>query len=123
MKLKLQAKDFTEQEIEQLIESAINNGWLNEQRFVEHYIHYRSQRGIGPKRIQFELAQKGINLSQIKGNCDWQAHLKTLLQKKYGDTRLAVDIKVRAKQLRFLYSRGFTHEQIFSLSDDNNEEQ
>ncbi len=117
VKSKLQSKDFTSEEIEQLIKLAIEHGWLNEQRFIENYIHYRSQRGIGPKRIQFELAQKGINLSQLKeiSNDQWRTNLKIVLQKKYGSTQLARDAKERAKQLRFLYGRGFTYEQIQSV--------
>lgn len=81
---------------------------------VEQVIHARRSK-FGSQRIVNELQQKGIDENLIAAALP---HLKeteletarTVWQKKFGAK--PVNAKERAKQIRFLMSRGFTSEII-----------
>ena len=92
-----------------LLEDLKARGWLSDQRFVEQIVHAR-QGKFGSQRVAHELRQKGVAeeligtaLEQVKEG-ELEA-AKAVWQRKFG--RLPVDAKDRAKQIRFLQSRGF----------------
>ncbi len=73
-------------------------------------------RGQGPIRIQQELAQRGVDdeviEQQLSGlSVNWLELARAVREKKYGG-ELPGDFQSKAKQSRFLYSRGFSSEQI-----------
>lgn len=91
-------------------------GLVSDERFVEALLHARRVRGYGPLFIRRELEEKGIGRDLIgrwvdpRDRC-WIEDLKRVKNKKFGG-RPPVSLAERAKQTRFLQSRGFTHEQI-----------
>ena len=101
-------------ELESLLEDLEKRGSLSEQRFVEQMVHAR-QGKYGSLRIAQELRAKGIadelirsTVTQIKGG--ELASARTVWTKKFGS--LPTDAKQRAKQMRFLQSRGFSMDVI-----------
>jgi len=91
-------------------------GLVSDERFVEALLHVRRVRGYGPLYIRRELEEKGIERSTIErwldvGSHDWVEDVKRVNKKKFGGKQPA-SLAERAKQTRFLQSRGFTHEQI-----------
>ena len=95
--------------LEDLLADFKARGWLSEQRFVEQVVHARSGR-YGSRYIAHELREKGVAedliaqaLPQLKEN-DLET-ARTVWAKKFGT--LPEDSKERAKQMRFLQSRGF----------------
>lgn len=109
---------------ESLVDDLLNwlqaQGYLDEARFVESRVHARSQRW-GQLRIRQELAQHGLTLT-----AEAQAELKTtelararaVWQRKFGAASDGVvgnadeERALRAKQIRFLTSRGFAPEVV-----------
>lgn len=94
----------------------IDDDLQSDQRFAEAYIHSRSQRGFGWQKIQFELQQRGVaafivssTLAEMK--IDWFTLALKARHKRFGE-QIPREREERAKQQRFLYYRGFTHEQI-----------
>ena len=88
--------------------------FLSQQRFSESLVHRRAAR-FGNNRIMSELQSHGIqgeDLSQVKSNLQEGEGLRALdvLLKKFGT--VAVDSVGRAKQMRFLQQRGFSHASI-----------
>jgi regulatory protein len=82
--------------------------YLSEERFVESRIHARAAR-YGNLRIRGELAQHGVSLSaeaarQLKDS--ELARAREVWARKFG--RVALDAAERARQVRFLVSRGFS---------------
>ena len=112
-------------ELESLLEDLEKRGSLSEQRFVEQMVHAR-QGKYGSLRIAQELRAKGIadelirsTVTQIKGG--ELASARTVWTKKFGS--LPTDAKQRAKQMRFLQSRGFSMDvirQVLQGLDDEN---
>ena len=101
-------------ELESLLDDLTKRGWLSEQRFVEQIIHAR-QGKYGSLRVAHELRQKGVAetlvsaaLAEVKAGELETA--KSIWQRKFGGQ--PVDAKERAKQMRFLQSRGFGTEII-----------
>lgn len=118
---KLLNKKFNSFEIEIILNDLTEVSLLKEDRFVENFIHFRRSKGFGPLRIQAELIEKGITLQMIDhylkmNDHSWIDHARTVWQKRFKN-EIPHDFKIRAKQMRFLQSRGFTNEQIKSVFD------
>jgi regulatory protein len=116
LQTKLLNADFDLNEVNELLHKLTTSGLQSDQRFTENYIRYRSQRGFGSQRIRQELKERGITAELISSELeaaeiDWFALAMTVRCKRFGELS-PDDFKDRAKQQRFLQSRGFTHEQI-----------
>lgn len=104
---KLQAKDF-----------------INEGRVVESIIHRRASK-LGASRIKQELQAKGLEpqavadaVSQLRSTELDRA--REIWRKKFGSP--AVDAAERAKQMRFLASRGFGGDTIHRVVQGGEED-
>lgn len=101
-------------DIEALLDGLEAANLLSQARFSESLVHRRAAR-FGNSRILSELQSHGIEgdaLHQIKANLvrDEVARACEVWRRKFG--RLAVDASERAKQMRFLQQRGFSHHAI-----------
>jgi len=104
-------------EVANLIEDLVRRGWLSEQRVVEQLIHARRGKH-GSQRIRQELLDKGIAeelvaqaLPQLKAG-DIEA-ARALWHRKFG--KPPRDMAERAKQVRFMQSRGFALETVLRV--------
>lgn len=96
-------------EVEILLDELAGKGWLSEQRFTNQLIH--SKRGrFGSRLVAHELQEHGISdtlvneaRSELKAY-DY-ANAAEVWRKKFGE--VPKDTKEKAKQIRFLQSRGF----------------
>ena len=102
------------QELTELLDDFTRRGWLSDARFAEALVHDK-QAKFGTSRLAYELRQRGVEESVVR---DQLAELKDselerarqVWQSKFGV--LPEDAKARAKQMRFLQSRGFSFEVI-----------
>lgn len=104
-------------EVANLIEDLVRRGWLSEQRVVEQLIHARRGKR-GSQRIRQELLDKGIAedlvaqaLPALKDG-DLEA-ARALWHRKFG--KPPRDMAERAKQVRFMQSRGFALETVLRI--------
>ncbi len=114
---KLKKKDYIEGvDLEKLLNELEDSNYLNEERFVESFIRYRSGKGQGSIKISNELRQRGINNSMIthamqEANIDWFQLAKEQREKKFGENK-PDEYKEKARQMRFLSRRGFDTDSI-----------
>lgn len=101
-------------ELDALLDDFTRRGWLSEARFVEMVVQARLGK-FGSRRIIHELREKGVSeetiaaaLPEIRENELETA--RAVWAKKFGI--LPADARERAKQIRFLASRGFGTETI-----------
>lgn len=101
-------------EIDILLDDFAQRGWLCETRFAEMLVQARQSK-FGSRRIVHELREKGVSeetiaaaLPEVRENELETARAVWL--KKFGG--VAADAGERAKQMRFLASRGFGTETI-----------
>jgi len=100
-----------------LLDDLTARGWLSDARAVTQLLHAKRGR-FGTQRIAYELRQKGIAenliedaLPQLKET--ELAAAREVWQKKFGTA--PQDAKEKAKQVRFLQSRGFGFDVIFQV--------
>jgi regulatory protein len=113
---KLVKAEATEEQIELLTEEFVQNNWLSEQRYCEGFVRGRINKGHGKIRIRADARQKGLDqdtltLAVDAVELDWFEQARSTYQKKFHD-RPVVDIKDKAKRLRFMQYRGFSIEQV-----------
>jgi regulatory protein len=101
-------------QIETVLDDFEARGWLSDQRFAEALVRRRSER-FGTRKIQDELSQAGVDASktadllrQLKETEYQRAH--ALWVRKFG--ALATEQKERARQYRFLASKGFSSDVV-----------
>jgi SOS response regulatory protein OraA/RecX len=110
--------------LETLLDALEREGWLSNERFVESVVHRRGAK-LGTSRIVNELKRNGIDETLVQ---DANAALKDtelarareVWSKKYGE--LPTTPADRAKQARFLATRGFTSGvivKVLKASDDD----
>lgn len=116
LRQKLLNKGFPSEVIERVLVQLCNDNLLNEERFIESFLHSRMSKGYGPLRIQQELRQRGIIKEMIQEVLDieddkWYESAIQVRQKRFG-TLLPQTQQEWQKQSRFLLYRGFTNIQV-----------
>ena len=107
---KLHLKGFDDVDIKRSIDLLIEQKYQSDERFSEAFILMRYNQGKGPVIISSELKKRGIESFELS-IFDWFELAKEVREKKFGKN-LPSDYKTRAKQKRFLKSRGFDFDQI-----------
>lgn len=117
---KLRERGFESQAIAAVVEDLAAGRFLDDERFVEHFIAYHAGRGQGPHRISAELRQAGVSAEtvsrQLKTAVDWRESARVARRKKFGSA-VPRDFKSRARQARFLEYRGFSSDHIRAALD------
>ena len=113
-------KRFTDSD-EQIIEEVSrlrSEGLQSDYRMASEYVHFRSKKGLGPKKIKAELRLKGISdsmLDQIfsESGVDWRNILEKVINKKTSQDGFALDsLETKHRVNNFLQKRGFEPDQI-----------
>lgn len=113
---KLRLRDFPPELINPVLDSLSAEGLLSESRFAEEWVRSRVARGQGPNKIWAELRQRGLDEAEVRqalARCDtdWSRQAFEVRRKWFG-AEVPTALAERARQTRFLVSRGFTTEQI-----------
>lgn len=95
--------------VEQLLNQLENDGYLSDERYCEAYVRSKANAGKGPVHIMQHLRKNGVASHLINDQMalyDWYEQAREVREHKFG-TAVPDDYKQRAKQMRFLQSRGF----------------
>jgi len=112
-------------DLDALLDDLTARGWLSDARAATQLLHARRSR-FGMQRITHELRQKGIAEELISAalpalkESELEA-ARDVWQRKFGT--LPQDDKEKARQMRFMQSRGFGFDVIFKVlrSDSGHE--
>ena len=101
-------------EVQRALDELQAKGFIDEQRVVDSVLHRRATR-LGAGRVKQELQAKGISAEAVAEAVDSLRgteleRAREVWRKKFGEP--AADAAGRAKQMRFLASRGFGAEAI-----------
>ena len=107
-----------------VLDSLEAKGFINETRVLESVVHRRASK-LGASRIKQELQAKGLEPEAVAEavqalRATELARAREIWRKKFG--RQPADAAERAKQMRFLASRGFggdTVHKVVSGGDDD----
>lgn len=109
-------------DLDALLDDLTARGWLSDARAATQFVHAKRSR-FGTQRITHELRQRGISDELIDAALPAlkESELDTardVWQRKFG--HLPQDDKEKAKQMRFLQSRGFGFDVIFQVLRTSN---
>ncbi|MFA6121042.1 MAG: recombination regulator RecX [Sideroxydans sp.] len=104
-------------ELDALLDDLTVRGWLSDARATSQLVHARRSR-FGTQRITNELRQRGISDELIDAALPAlkESELdsaREVWQRKFGV--VPQDVKEKAKQMRFLQSRGFSIDVILKV--------
>lgn len=111
---KLGSAGFAQEETSVLLDEFEAKNWLSDQRFAESYVADHCARA-GSMKLAYDLRQRGVSDDIIEAvlgdNRDSEIErAREVWKKKFGAP--PVDAAEKARQIRFMLSRGFAHEII-----------
>ncbi len=111
---KLAQAGFAHHDIEALLDEFEEKNWLSDRRFAESYVADHRARA-GSVKLAYELRQRGVSDVIIEDvsskNRDSELErAREVWRKKFGSA--PADAAEKARQIRFLQSRGFTLDTI-----------
>jgi len=114
---RLRARGGALQEVRALLEELEGHGYLSNERYARA-VATRKSGGHGRRRIAAELRAKGVSGENIaaalaEASPDDAVTLEALWRRKFGAA--PIDEKEKARQVRFLQSRGFALPAILKL--------
>jgi len=114
---KLGQAGFVQDDIESLLDEFEGKKWLSDQRFAESYVADHRARA-GNAKLAYELRQRGIEDSIIQAvvneNRDSELErAQAVWWKKFGVS--PTNTTETSKQIRFMQSRGFPLEIVYSV--------
>jgi regulatory protein len=114
LRSKLSAGADPDDDVDALLDEFERRGWLSDARYAEQRVTVRSAR-YGPARIAQELKSRGVSADVAEAALAQARAAETracreVWRRKYGQLPGSRD--ERAKQMRFLQSRGFGTEAI-----------
>lgn len=125
LRRKLAAQLFSEdsqKELETVIAYCHQSQWLDDASYAERYLAVRARKGYGPQKIKAELYQRGIkqefiDVAFINTEICWCEVAKKVTEKRFR-IQLPLDWNDKASIKRYLYSRGFSSEEINTVFDE-----
>jgi len=116
---KLRVREFQEDEIAEVIDYLVSKDYLSEARFADSLYRTRMNKGYGKRFIENELAQKGIDQTEIKVAAEnleinWYQQAEQVYQKRFNNSEI-IDQKDKEKRIRFMQYRGFSTDEIFTV--------
>ncbi|MBW8370054.1 MAG: recombination regulator RecX [Thiobacillus sp.] len=111
---KLEQAGFVDGDIQSVLDEFETRGWLSDRRFAESYVADHRARA-GSIKLAYDLRLRGVSNSIIKAVIgeDRDSELeraREVWKKKFRSA--AADAAEKAKQIRFMQSRGFSQEII-----------
>ncbi len=102
--------------VEELLDKLAEEDLQSDERFTESFVRSRLGKGQGLLKIRQGLNERGIDQNLISAclesaTIDWSVIAEEARAKKFGKA-LPDDYQAKAKQSRFLYGRGFSHDVI-----------
>ena len=107
LKRRFANEDLVEGELQRLKDENLQS----DERYADGFLRQRSARGYGPRRVRHEMRQKGLSDTEISNafdrvEVDWFALAAAVMSKKFGDIPV-LEIKEKARRIRFMQYRGF----------------
>ena len=99
-----------------VVEELLRRDYVSDERFAGMTVRGRANQGCGPMRIRQELKQKKVpgevaELAMEEADIDWFANAVAMREKKFGLNAVG-DMKLKAKQQRFLQYKGYGFDHI-----------
>ena len=112
---KLSSQGYELETVRVVVDQLCERGYVNDERYAQQYVALHAERGHGPRRIERDLSQLGLDSGLIEAALsageDWAQRARELRIRRFG-LRVPADWQSKAKQARFLQYRGFSNDHI-----------
>jgi len=122
LRQKLQRRFDAPAMLETQLQKLVEENLQSDDRFAESFARQRAGRGYGPARVRQAMREK--NLSDIaiarafeSAELDWWALAENAFRKKFGEPG-RVELKEKARRIRFMQYRGFSADHYEHLLGD-----
>lgn len=110
LKERMARRDYAPEHIEAVLDDLSERGLQSDERFAEMFVRSRILRRQGARRISMDLNMRGVEQHIVQrvlaeADVDWFALACEALAARFKAP--ADDFKAKARQQRFLASRGF----------------
>ncbi|MFN5744799.1 MAG: regulatory protein RecX [Methylococcaceae bacterium] len=113
---KLCSKGYPLSLVQEVLDDLVSEGFQSDVRCAESLTRSRVGKGLGPRRIEYDLRQKGLSDDiGMDANLDWDFIIMNAYTKKFKENLVPTCLQDRLRRERFLISRGFTWDQIGKL--------
>jgi regulatory protein len=101
-------------DVQGLLDELTAQGWISDERAAQSVVNRRAA-GLGKARLRQELQAKGLDINLIAATLSGVAESESdrawaVWQRKFG--KAPADAREKARQIRFLLSRGFESEAV-----------
>ena len=108
--------------VETQLQRLADENLQSDERFAEAFAWQRSSKGYGPLRVRQEMRERGLTDKEIAiafeaAAIDWLALAQETFLKKFGEPG-RVELKEKARRIRFMEYRGFSGDHYQSLVED-----
>lgn len=122
LRQKLRRRFDNEEILEEQLQKLVAENLQSDDRFAESFARQRAHRGYGPGRVRQELLEKAVSEIAIDralqaADLDWCALCEAAYRKKFAAPD-KVDLKEKARRIRFMQYRGFAVDHYRHLIDD-----
>ncbi len=114
--------NISEQEKEQILETLVEENYINEIRYVEFFVNDKLKLNKwGKIKIRYSLKQKNIDDKTIDlalNKVDNQAYIEILnniINQKYNTLKNKSEIQAKAALIRFCTGRGFEYNEMIDI--------
>jgi len=116
LRVKMTLKSFDGNLVNSVLDELEAEALVSDERFAEAYCYHRKSRGFGPVRVASELKERQVSDELADKYVDsaneaWFESAVYQREKKFGNKKVD-GFAQKAKQMRFLLQKGFTHDQI-----------
>jgi regulatory protein len=116
---RLERRGLQQALIEQVLAELCERRYLDDERYAREFVRAHAGRGQGPLRIRYELVGAGVPAAlseaalqhQAAEQGSWGLVARRVRQRRFGEA-LPEERTERARQARFLQSRGFSTDHI-----------
>jgi len=124
LETKLARKGWPDALVADAVADLVDAGLQSDRRFAEAFARQRAERCYGPRRIEAELRQRGVDRALIAESLetleiDFSGAAARFYRRRYGnDSQSSLDYRERARRAQVMARRGFEAEHVRPLIGD-----
>lgn len=115
---KLKHKEFNDKDIDGIVSKLKSLNFINDERFAENFLFFKSKRGYGTKKIAYSMKLKGLEqtiIDRVLDSFDESEFVDTIFL-KYAE-KIAKKENYKQKLFSYMLRRGFLLRTISKLFD------
>jgi len=115
---RLKHKKFNDENIDDIVSKLKSLKFINDERFAENFLFFKSKRGYGKKGIAYNMKLKGLSeniIDRVLGSFDESKFADSIFLKRAKEIKK--DKNYKQKLFSYMLRRGFEYDTVSKLFD------